>query len=70
MHRHKTQQTFYKLSSPPDLQYLSLDVDSLSPELIDGLGELRQLRTLRIEIKFLSFDMGRLLSRCLANCRG
>lgn len=35
----------------PDLQYLSLRVDELTPEIIAALGELRRLETLELEVQ-------------------
>ncbi|HUY92560.1 MAG TPA: hypothetical protein VMV10_27725 [Pirellulales bacterium] len=68
--RRETQQTFAQLRRLPDIEYLSLNVDSLSPEVIDGLGELRQLRTLRIEVRILTSDTGRSLVGALCKLPG
>lgn len=63
--RRGMQLKFAQLRRLPDLEFLSLYVDTLCPEVIDGLGELRQLRTLRIEMKVLTRDTGRSLASAL-----
>jgi hypothetical protein len=54
----------------PDLQYLSLRADDLTPEIIAALGELRRLETLELEIEGeLKLGVRRTLAETLGGMR-